>query len=513
MRAIIYSRVSTDRQEARGHSLPEQKHILESYCRSNGIRIVKHYTEDYSAKNFDRPSWNELTAFVKANRRELDLVLVSEWDRLGRNQRETLNVIESFKAMGVEINSVTQPLRSDYDDPDSIVMRALNTALPEAENARRRNKVIGGTRRALKSGYFVYRVPLGYRRCKIGNKVAIEPDPETAPIIQWIFEKYSVGLTSQDELRSEVRRRFNIKISKTNMMHLLKRETYLGKIKIKAYKNEPEEIVDGLHDAIINVSLYNKVQEVIYGKAPARKFPKTANEDFPLRGHLVCDSCGSKLTASSSKGRNKYYSYYHCQKPCRERHKTEDVHEAIEALLREISIPVEHIALFKALLQEQIESNARNARTMVQKYTKEITEIEEKIDRAEELVFDGKLPADLFNRQSEKYEQRLRFLKSELAHMEDHTEDLSNYIEACADLLTRLDYWYAKADIDIKRKLLGSIFPENLIFDGSSYRTSETSELIQALRAGMPFFNAQKGMKKGTPGGSALLSWSTRART
>jgi DNA invertase Pin-like site-specific DNA recombinase len=179
MKAIIYTRVSTDDQADRGHSLPEQKSILENYCTQRNIRVVKHFQEDYSGKTFDRPAWNQLIIFAKANKRDIDLVLVTEWDRLGRNQLQTLLALESFKAMGISINSVSQPLSSD-DDPDSIVMRALNFAMPEADNLRRKNKVIGGTRRALKDGYFVYRVPLGYQRCKIGNKVAIEPCEDTA---------------------------------------------------------------------------------------------------------------------------------------------------------------------------------------------------------------------------------------------------------------------------------------------------------------------------------------------
>ena len=40
------------------------------------------------------------------------------------------------------------------------------------------------------------------------------------------------------------------------------------------------------------------------------------------------------LTASPSKGKSKYYSYYHCQLGCKFRHRTEEAHEIFERELR-----------------------------------------------------------------------------------------------------------------------------------------------------------------------------------
>jgi site-specific DNA recombinase len=512
MNAIIYTRVSTDDQAERGHSLPEQQSILERYCHHRNIRVVKHFVEDYSGKTFDRPAWNALKAYSKINKKEIDLVLVSEWDRLGRNQLQTLLALESFKAMGIEINSVSQPLSSD-DDPDSIVMRALNFAMPEADNLRRRNKVIGGTRRALKDGYFVYRVPLGYRRCKIGNKAAIEPCPETSPIIKHIFLKYSKGAISQDELRAEVHRLYKTRISKTNMLHLLKRETYIGKIRIKAYKGEPAQIANGLHEGIITEDLFNIVQQIITQKSPARKYPKRINESFPLRGHLVCSSCGKKLTASRSKGRNSYYHYYHCDKSCGTRHKIEAVHEATDNLLKSINIPTEQITLFKFLVAEELKQVTKQSKDLAKNYNKEMINIEQKVEEAEQRVFDGQLPIELFNRQSEKYKNRLTFLKSEIANLSAIDVTVINQIDSCSVLLSKLDYWYRIADFEIKRKIIGSIFPNNLVFEKSDYRTAEASALIRLIQGGTAHFDQLTKQKNLSFEGRGLLSWSTRART
>ena len=41
-----------------------------------------------------------------------------------------------------------------------------------------------------------------------------------------------------------------------------------------------------------------------------------SHADFPLRGFVKCGYCTEPLTGSWSKGRNRYYGYYHCQDGC-----------------------------------------------------------------------------------------------------------------------------------------------------------------------------------------------------
>lgn len=511
MNVIIYTRVSTDEQADRGFSLAHQKEVLERYCSVKNIRVVKHYQEDYSAKTFARPAWKEMETFVAANRMDLDMVLFTKWDRFSRNATEAYQVLARFRKYGVTINSVEQPLDLE-ESPEAKLMLAFYLAAPEVENDKRSKNVIEGTRRSVKDGYWPFKVPLGYQRCKVNGKATIEPGPK-AEIVKWIFEKYASGLIGQRELIIEVRRRFNISISKTNMLAMLKRTTYIAKNYLPAYKKEPASLLNAIHEPIISTEVFNQVQEVISGRLPTQRFPKLANNRFPLRGHLVCPSCGSKLTASSSKGRNRYYDYYHCQAPCKERFKAEDANESVGELLRDISIPEEEFALYSLLVEEELKTYQVESVKTLQHFSNEIADIESKIEQAEERLFLGKLKQHIFDRQVAKLQQRLEYLKNEVQSLDNFDESRIKDLKRCKDLLLRLDYWYDQADIDLKSKLIGSIFPENLVFDGTHYRTILVNPLIRSIRAGMADFNPEKSTKKSTPEGSALLSWSTRART
>ena len=78
----------------------------------------------------------------------------------------------------------------------------------------------------------------------------------------------------------------------------------------------------------VNISkkLFFKVQDILNNRCKDyHTAHKKVNEKFPLKGFLICPICKTPLTASSSKGRTKHYTYYHCISPCNERYRLEDV--------------------------------------------------------------------------------------------------------------------------------------------------------------------------------------------
>lgn len=494
MSVIIYSRVSTDEQADKGFSLDHQLEVLTNFCKVKDLRIARHFQEDYSAKTFNRPAWQELEQYVSSNRQSIEKVLFTRWDRFSRNAPEAYRVLAKFRKLGVDINSIEQPL--DIENPDSKIMLAFYLAIPEVENDKISLRVTEGMRKAAKDGYFVYRVPFGYQRCRLNGKASIEPHPEESDVVRFIFDRYSTGIIGQRELVVEVKRRFGIKIPLATLVLMLKRETYTGKIRIKAYRKEREQLVDGLFEPIISLDTFNSVQMILEGKSPAKSFRKDASDDFPLRGHLVCPSCGSHLTGSRSKGRNGYHYYYHCQHPCKVRFRLPEMHEALYDLLNSISLPNEQLSLFRYMLEIELEQTKRDNQKQVVQMMKEIGETEALIESAEERVFNGSLSEDLFNKTADKHRQRINFLNSEVHYLTKDYSELDEYIESTCAILSKLDYYYHLADIDTKTKLLGSIFPEKLVFEDGKYRTTATSPLITAINSQLADLSQKTEQKK-----------------
>ncbi|MBN4046981.1 recombinase family protein, partial [bacterium AH-315-P13] len=332
--AIIYTRVSTDEQANKGFSLPHQKNVLELYCQHKGINIMRHFKEDFSAKNFDRPSFNELLSYLKVNRKSVDCLLFTRWDRFSRNQEEAYRVIREFKNMGIEINAIEQPL--DLSQPDSKVMLAVYLVIPEVENDKNSIRTKEGLRRAMKEGCFVGLAPYGYKNHRNSDgKSTLAIKKNIAPIIQRAFGDYSKGVLSAEDIRKKYYHR-GLKITKASIHNLLKNPVYCGKILIKEWKKEDEIIVDGLHPPIIDDNTFDIVQRIITGKHKAKihKFSEI-DEQLPLRGFLECAKCGRAITGSASRGGSGIrHFYYHCQPKCKERFRADDANAVFEDLLK-----------------------------------------------------------------------------------------------------------------------------------------------------------------------------------
>ena len=81
----------------------------------------------------------ELLSYAKANHKEIDFVLITNWDRFSRNLLDALNVINDLHAYGIIANS-TENWRN-YDDPNQMLLQVVQLAMPEIDNQIKSKKV------------------------------------------------------------------------------------------------------------------------------------------------------------------------------------------------------------------------------------------------------------------------------------------------------------------------------------------------------------------------------------
>ena len=86
------------------------------------------------------------------------------------------------------------------------------------------------------------------------------------------YELYASGNYHLEEVRRIMNKK-GLNIGRSQFWNFLRNPIYIGKIVIKAYGNEEEEIVDGIHEAIVSKELFHKVQDVADGKARAKLLP------------------------------------------------------------------------------------------------------------------------------------------------------------------------------------------------------------------------------------------------
>ena len=479
--AIIYTRVSTDEQANKGYSLPHQKNVLELYCQHKGITILQHFKEDYSAKNFDRPAFNELITYIKANRKSIDYLLFTRWDRFSRNQEEAYRIIREFKNYGIEVNAIEQPL--DLTQPDSKVMLAVYLVIPEVENDKNSIRTKEGMRRAMSEGCFVGIAPIGYKNGRTDSgKSTIIKNNDLAPLIKNVFLDYSKGVLSAEDIRKKYYPK-GLKVSKQSMLNILKNPVYCGKILIKEWKKEDEIITEGIHEPIIDEDTFNTVQKILKGKQKQKvhKFSEV-DEQLPLRGFLECKSCGKTLTGSASKGRNGVrHFYYHCQPKCKERFKAEEANTLFEMMLSEFVIKNEVKDLYKEILNETFSGEKGNRELRIKQINLELEKHETRMESVEEKFLDDLIDVSTYKSMKGKIQKSINDLKLELENLSNMNKDVEEYLKLGISLLNGIDKLYKNSPSDIKKKIIGSIFPEKLIFVEKNYRTAFINELIALI--------------------------------
>jgi site-specific DNA recombinase len=501
-RAILYVRVSTDEQADRGYSLRDQEERLIKYCELTSIEVLATYREDHSAKDFNRPEYKKLYEFAKSHKSEIDLLLVVKWDRFSRNAPDSYEVIKNFDKLGIEIQAVEQPL--DLSVPENKIMLALYLTAPEVENDRRSMNTISGMRRASMEGRWVCSAPKGYsNRRDEKNKPIIVPD-KNAVHIRKAFEQIAEGLKPLEHIRKELNQQGFV-CSKSNFATQMRNPVYMGKLKIDAYKNEPETIVDGLHEPIIPEELFYKVQEILDGRRKRTNRPllQRTRVELPLRGMLHCPVCDQKLTGSGSRGNGGRYFYYHCQYCHKERTRADLVEKHVVDYLKDLKINPDNREIikkaFKVFLKgQETQSVLTHADNQVK-----INKVKSRIKVLQDRLADGEITAVDYQEMKQRYEQDLSTLKGQKSTINEFQVDFDKLLKRAMDMMENMDQLYVNAEFNLKRQLIGSIFTGKLYFSENRVRTTELNEAIKQIHR---IDKAFRGKKKGQPQNFKQLS-------
>ena len=107
------------------------------------------------------------------------------------------------------------------------------------------------------------KAPRGYKNCRVSkHETYVVIDNEIAPLITKVFNEVAKGI----ETPCSIRRRLCPNIAESSFLDMLRNPFYIGKIKVPAYRDDPEQIVDGLHEAIVTEEVFYRVQDVLDGK-------------------------------------------------------------------------------------------------------------------------------------------------------------------------------------------------------------------------------------------------------
>ena len=159
MRAAIYARVSTFDQE------PEnQLQELRRYIEARGWTVVEYVDRGISGAKDRRPALDGLIRDAK--RRRFDVLVCWRLDRLGRNLKHLISLLDELQSLGVAFVSLAEGI--DATTPAGKLQMHILGAIAEFERGRIVERVRAGLARARAQGKRLGRQPYDIPDARFG---------------------------------------------------------------------------------------------------------------------------------------------------------------------------------------------------------------------------------------------------------------------------------------------------------------------------------------------------------
>ena len=490
--AVIMSRVSSDDQ-ARGYSLDVQFEQLTKHCQRHDIEILKHYREDHSAKNFNRPEFKSFLDYARQYKNQIDYLFITTWDRFSRNMTDANLMLRTLRGLGIEVQAIEQPI--DFSIPESKAMLAIYLVFPEIDNDRRSLKIRGGIRGSLKAGRWCRQAPIGYQNTRDSENKPIIVPSEKAEYIQYSYNQILKD-KSQVEIRKEIKEK-GVIISRNNISLILRNPMYMGKIVVPAKDDEPKILVEGLHEAIISEETFYQVQNILNKRKKKSNLPlyNSLREELPLRWLIYCSNCKGKMTGSPSRSQNgKQYFYYHCNHCKEDRISAIKANKTIESILDDFKFSKGAETIYEMMVHKLLSGNEQQAAIKRKKLNAEIEQVTKRLEKLQDLYVDDRIDIEAYSETYDRYSLKRETLKQELKSLQTVNSQYRIWLNKGVHLLKNLKKHYSQSSVKQKQKLISSIFPENLFFEGNECRTIRINDVLRFI---LQMDNELGGKKRG----------------
>lgn len=257
IRAAIYTRVSTEDQAKEGFSLDAQLEKLRAYCTARDWIVGGEYVDDgYSGRFLKRPAYTRMMEEMD----KWDTLLVIKMDRIHRNSKNFMLMMEHLKKTGKEFVSMTESLDTSTAMGRFVMDIIQRIAQLESEQIGERVYVGMEQKARTNGGVLGFNIPYGYDY--LNGKLVV--NNSEAIVIKNIFDMYKnkssmkkiAELLNQKNIPTKLKKIWG---SQTISL-VLKNPVYCGFLHWENYLNQGE------HTPIIDKNTFNEVQKIMQKK-------------------------------------------------------------------------------------------------------------------------------------------------------------------------------------------------------------------------------------------------------
>lgn len=330
LRAAAYCRVSTDQEEQLTSYEAQVAYYTDKIMSNPEWTLAGIFADEGITGTSVKKRTNFLRMIRLCRKGKIDIILTKSISRFARNTVDCLNYIRELK-LGIAVIFENENINTMKADTEIIITMLAGFAQAQSESISQ--NVRWGKRQAFKSGKvsFQYSRIYGYERGENDKPRVI---PEQAAVVRRIFQSYLAGSSVPDIKRMLEAEGIAAAGGKPQwsvgaLQYMLRNEKYCGDallqktfvencISKKTRKNNgelPKYLVQNHHEAIIDRTLFEKVQAEIARRAGKRKVSDKTSKTgqskysgrYALTELLICGNCGTpyKRVTWSKRGKKK----------------------------------------------------------------------------------------------------------------------------------------------------------------------------------------------------------------
>jgi site-specific DNA recombinase len=471
-KAVIYVRVSSKEQNEQGFSPEAQRVCLYDFARRNAFNVVKEFEDIETAKRAGRKQFGTMLEYVKDN--DIKYIFVEKTDRLHRNFKDYVAIEELTEEHGVTVYFVKEnnAIGSESKSSEKL-MYGMRTLLAKNFIDNLKEEVQKGFQIKLSHGEYPRQAPIGYLNGKDPHNPKhniIVVDSDNIELVRKMFEYYASDMYSMrsliEKLNDDGLTRSLPPIIKSGKLYsslvsrTLSNPFYIGKFLWKG------KIIQGSHEPIISVELWEKVQEISGGKN--RNWRKEHNViPFAYKGVFRCGICGRTITAEKAKGK---YNYYHCTQyktKCGQPWvKEETLDERFNQLIKLMGISEAGVEFVSAGLKQSLSEKREWTDKAFDDLVAEQSQLRNRMDNMYEDRLDRKISEPDYDRRFKDYTEQLEKVESQIAK---HNRADVNYYEfghKILELAENAENLLKQAEPEEKRELVLYLLSNSTIKDG-----------------------------------------------
>ncbi len=303
MKAVIYCRKSTDRDDKQANSLEHQLANCRTTADRLGLEVVREFVESASAKTeYKRPQFNEMVETLQKGR--VHYLIVDEPKRISRNNIDTSRIVDLMdKKRIMGIYATSREYRAE-NSRDKFLLQ-LDLSLSKMDNEDRSKDIRDKTITCAKKGMCLSKAPFGYANVTISKgKKAVQVVPKEASVVRKVFEWRTKDRLSYGEISIKATRLAGRRVNRQMVEKMLANRFYCGDITFSG------QTYPGIHEPIVPREIFNAATQSPRFRGIHSKKEETRDK-CALKG-LLKDENGVPMAGYYAKNRAYYKNQNHC---------------------------------------------------------------------------------------------------------------------------------------------------------------------------------------------------------